>query len=175
MSTESQQRIEYATWHNTDDQYDLSKRLEKGDIVYLSYSDYGTQDAYAYVTRTTEMTTVLQTCISDREIHLTRVDGQLYLDLHSTADTDRDLDEERDIYHLTRYPAECLDNLTMWEIHLVYNLARESSDDEITFPLARDKDEAIELARRRTSNPPEVGPVYDEGVPHFLEELLAER
>jgi len=51
-----------------------------------------------------------------------------------------------------------------WEIHLVYNRSYESPSDESLAIAAPDRETAISEARRVSkNNPPELGPVYNEG------------
>ena len=74
--------------------------------------------------------------------------------------------EGREMYRVERIPQEIAekDNWHKWEVHLVVDGGYESSDDEVLFPEATSREQAIGFARRRSdSNPPRVGPVYDEG------------
>lgn len=55
------------------------------------------------------------------------------------------------------------EELDAWEVHLVYHLVEECPSDECLTVAAPTRETAIKEARRiSTSNPPELGPVYNE-------------
>lgn len=56
------------------------------------------------------------------------------------------------------------DEVDAFEVHLVYSMANSAPCDEVLTVAAPERDLAIFEARRVSdNNPPEVGPVYNEG------------
>lgn len=165
MSAQEAERIAYRTMY--DKPYSpLLAAFEAGDVAYLHYfGEYGHNRIHGVVTDVNaDGTEVVFLGRYGNEYTLTTDDEK------TTLETDREYTpvENDSIYHLARVPeAMAADpEWSEWEVHLCVSLAHESSDDQVLYPEAASREQAIALAQRRADRDlPEVGPVYNEGQP----------
>lgn len=148
-------QIQYATLY--DDFNDVIDSLQTGDVVYVEYSgSYGSKNTHFQIER---VSNGIISSTPKEESGITIVNNDSW-----EVESQNEL-EPCKLYHIERYPSHIIENNDWyeWEVHLVTSLVHESSDDEVIFPYARTRDEAVRMAKRRSkNNPPELGPVYQE-------------
>lgn len=160
--------IAHAGMYQQENHAPILRSVEPGDRVFLSFSGdaIGTTTRHYDVEETTaENGTVTVQFASDAHNTPTlRVTSDGDTEVVIAGRTETYNGRVFELYRVERYPENIVSDLSDWEVHLCYNLGVESPSDEVLFVNARNREEAIKLARRRSdNNPPEVGSAYNDG------------